>query len=182
MYVFSALSYKRRVREPWFPTTPIISSSQHSAFSNNVRLLSALERQRQSSDNAAIQRKARKSRRVDSKSGKECSRRQGIFWMLTIPYADFVPYHPGGIQWLKCQLEQGESTGYLHWQIIVATAKKCSKAFLISLFGDRGHYELTRSPAADDYVWKEETRVGAHQYEFGAKPFQRNQRVWTSVF
>lgn len=34
-------------------------------------------------------------------------RRQGIFWLLTIPHASFTPYLPNGISYIKGQLERG---------------------------------------------------------------------------
>jgi len=38
--------------------------------------------------------------------------------------------------------------------------------------GERGHWELSRSDAAAEYVWKEDTRVPGTQFEFGSRPFQ----------
>lgn len=45
------------------------------------------------------------------------------------------------------------------------------------------HHELTRSAAADEYVWKEETRIEGTQFELGTRPFRRNvkgdwERIW----
>lgn len=117
-----------------------------------------------------------------TRSRAKSVRRQGIFWVGTIPHADWVPHPTPGTSWTKCQLELGES-GYLHWQCIFAFSDKQSLAGVKTFLPTRGHYELSRSADADDYVWKELTRVGNHQYEFGAKPFQRNQRVeWESVW
>lgn len=110
-------------------------------------------------------------------------RRQGIFWLLTIPYEEFVPYPVPGTSWIRGQLEQGAESGYLHWQIIVAFSKKTSLAGCKQTFGDKVHAELGRSEAAADYVWKEETRVAGTQFEFGVKPIRRNSKTdWESVW
>jgi len=114
------------------------------------------------------------------------SRRQGIFYLLTIPQHEFVPYLPPQCQWIKGQLEVGDSTGYSHWQCVVALKKKGSLSSVKSIFGNGIHAELTRSEAANEYVGKEETRVEGTPFELGAKPFKRNSAVewecvWTSA-
>jgi len=100
------------------------------------------------------------------------TRRQGRYWMATIPSPSYTPYLPPGVSWIKGQLESGDS-GYLHWQLVVATPKKVSLAFMRRTFGSF-HFELTRSEAAEDYVWKEATRVEGTQFELGKKAFKRN--------
>ena len=87
------------------------------------------------------------------------------------------------MQYIIGQLEQGENTNYLHWQILCAFKKKASLRTVKECFGDSCHAELSRSSAACEYVQKEETRVEGTQFEFGAKPFQRNSKVeWESVW
>lgn len=113
------------------------------------------------------------------------SRRQGVYWVLTIPHRDFTPYPVPGCQWIKGQLECGEG-GFLHWQILVATHGKTGLAGIKGKFGESTHAELSRSPAASAYVWKELTRVDGTQFEFGSQPLQRNsatdwERVWKSA-
>lgn len=98
------------------------------------------------------------------------SQMQGRYWMLTIPHHGFTPYLPDGTLYIKGQLEQGDS-GYLHWQLMVVTPK-CRGNKIKSIFGDY-HIELTRSTAASDYVWKEETRVAGTQFELGQLPLSR---------
>lgn len=114
------------------------------------------------------------------------ARRQGVYWLLTIPHADWTPYLPPGITWIRGQLESGSDTGYLHWQIIVGCSKKKSLRGIQEIFGRTCHAELGRSEAAAAYVWKEDTRVEGTQFELGEKPFKRNcatdwDLIWESA-
>lgn len=117
-------------------------------------------------------------------------RRQGIYWLCTIPFGDGridAPSWPYGLPeecaYIKGQLERGESTSYLHWQVLVIFKRKVSMRSLQESFCSGGHYELSRSSAADAYVWKEETRVPDSQFELGQRPFRRNsQQDWDSVW
>lgn len=113
------------------------------------------------------------------------ARRQGIYWMLTIPvrmFPDGWDELPTGIRYFKGQQELGES-GFQHWQAIAILEKKGSCNTLQSIFGQGGHYELTRSENAEDYVWKEDTRVEGTQFEFGSKPKRRNSaRDWEEIW
>lgn len=111
---------------------------------------------------------------------------QGRYWLLTIPHHQFTPYLPQNVNYIKGQLESGNETGYLHWQILVAFAKKIRLAGLKKVFGDNIHAELSRSDAADQYVWKEETRIEGTQFELGKKALKRNSdtdwdQVWESA-
>lgn len=111
------------------------------------------------------------------------ARRQGIYWLLTIPQPDFVPYLPPGFVWIRGQLERGSETGYLHWQVLAAADSKRSLRLIKSTFGDTCHAELSRSDAANVYVWKEDTRVEGTQFELGQRPFKLNSKVdWDSVW
>ena len=117
------------------------------------------------------------------------TRRQGIFWLLTVPAPNQVCGRmadqqelPEGIVWVCGQLEQGEQTDYQHYQICVAFSKKVSLAAVKRVFGTTCHAELSRSEAAAKYCTKEETRVG-QSFELGAKPFRRNAKIdWESVW
>jgi hypothetical protein len=99
---------------------------------------------------------------------------QARYWILTIPYEDFTPYVPPNVDYIKGQLEQGAS-GYVHWQVVVHFPIKKTLHYLKFLFGDRAHAEPTKSEAASDYVWKEETRVEGTQFELGRPPINRNK-------
>lgn len=109
-------------------------------------------------------------------------RRQARYWIGTIPHANFTPYPVPGVAFLRGQLEEGESTGYLHWQILAYFARKCSLSHLRELFGPC-HFEPTRSKSAEDYVWKEATRIDGTQFEFGERPTKLNSRTdWDAIW
>lgn len=94
--------------------------------------------------------------------------------MATIPYLDWTPVLPDGVNWIKGQRERGEQSGYDHWQIILGLSKKASLAGAIKILAcPTAHLELTRSAAADAYVWKDDTSLG-ERFELGRKPFKRN--------
>jgi len=110
------------------------------------------------------------------------TRRQGIFWLLTIPQHEFLPYTPPNVSYIVGQLEKGNTTGFLHWQIMVAFKSKQSLSGVRNTFGPC-HAELSRSSAATTYCQKEESAIVGTQFEMGAKPFARNQKVeWESVW
>lgn len=101
--------------------------------------------------------------------------------MLTIPHADFTPYLPRDVLYIKGQLERGEEDGYLHWQIMCIT-EKSRGGKIKTIFGSTAHIELTRSDSASQYVWKEETRVPNTQFELGARPLSRARSTdWESI-
>lgn len=105
---------------------------------------------------------------------------QARYFLLTIPHQDFTPYLPPGVQYIKGQLERGAS-GYLHWQIMISFPKKATCAVVKRLFGDSCHVEISRSSAANEYVWKEDSRVG-HQFELGHLAVKRNSSTdWDVV-
>lgn len=109
-------------------------------------------------------------------------RRQGRYWIATIAKDDWSPCLPEGIAYLRGQLEQGSQTGYEHWQVLIICEKKESLRGLRRIgFPITGHYELSRSSAADAYVWKEETRIG-EPFEYGTRPIKRSSVVdWDRV-
>jgi len=111
------------------------------------------------------------------------SRRQGIFWILTISCAEY-PLQPelkDELCWIRGQQEIGAG-GFLHWQVIVAFHQKASSRTLRRLYPGV-NAELTRSAAAAEYVWKEDSRVENTQFEFGVRPIQRNSKVeWDKIW
>ena len=74
---------------------------------------------------------------------------QARYWILTIKHADFTPYLPAGISYIKGQLERGGDTGYLHWQVLVHSSRKLRLGGLKAIFGNTIHAEPTRSSAAN---------------------------------
>lgn len=108
---------------------------------------------------------------------------QGIFWIGTIAQHSWTPPTecPEEMQWLRGQREIGEG-GFDHWQVFVAFKRKKRTAGVVTAFGC-GHWELSRSAAAAEYVWKEDTRVADTQFEFGTRPIQRNSKIdWEHVW
>jgi len=114
-------------------------------------------------------------------------RRQGIFWIGTLSFLESpssdVFTELRACSWVRGQREIGEG-GYEHWQFIVAFKKKQSlSSAKLALGMPSVHLELTRSSAAADYVWKEETRVDGTQFEYGAKPIDRKAKEdWDAIW
>lgn len=70
----------------------------------------------------------------------------------------------------------------MHWQLMVTTTTKKTLSYIKSIFGREIHCELSRSAAADAYVWKEDTRVQGTQFELGTKLFRRNNATdWEEI-
>lgn len=106
---------------------------------------------------------------------------QGKFWMLTIPFANFTPWLPPTVAFIKGQLEEGEG-GFKHWQVVCCFERKVRFTTVKDMFGPTAHIELTRSDAANNYVHKEDTRVDGTQFELGQLPFKRNSSTdWNAV-
>lgn len=118
-------------------------------------------------------------------------RRQGVYWILTVPEGNWPEGPPNldsdsmrdNVSYIKGQLEEGGTTGYRHYQVLVVFKRKQSLRFVQRFFGGGCHCELSRSSAADEYVWKEDTRVEGSQFEFGIKPVRRNNPIdWDKVW
>lgn len=110
---------------------------------------------------------------------------QTRYWILTIPQHAFMPYLPKSVRYVRGQLERGHTNEYLHWQLLVLFAQKVRLATVRRIFGDY-HAEPTRSAAANDYVWKEDTAVAGTRFELGELPIHRSdakdwERVWESA-
>lgn len=110
--------------------------------------------------------------------------KQGRYWILTIPEEDFqVPTSlPEPLTYIRGQLEKGEDSGFVHWQILVAFRQRVRVRGVKGVFGKRCHCELTRSDAARAYVWKDETSLG-QRFEFGTFEVRRNSSTdWSAVW
>lgn len=114
---------------------------------------------------------------------------QKRYWLLTIRFEVWNPpaeeqlqeLYPG-IAYLKGQQEVGEG-GFRHWQVIAAYRKPQRLSSIKAHFGNTVHAEPSRSKAADDYVWKEETAVADSRFELGQRAIKRQaeadwERVW----
>lgn len=109
--------------------------------------------------------------------------RKGRYWMVTIREQDWAPTEScitTPIVYVKGQLEQGAG-GYRHWQVYAQSPYAVTLRAVQSHFGGSCHVELSRSKAAEVYVWKEDTRIG-DQFEYGNKPVKRNSKVdWEKI-
>lgn len=119
---------------------------------------------------------------------------QGRYWLLTINDGDddrtsWVPptelsgqYADAGVQWLRGQKEIGTDTGRPHWQLFVSFTERKRLNAVKELFGDRAHCELSRSKAAIEYVFKDDTSIAGTRFELGRPAFNRsNPTDWESV-
>lgn len=93
------------------------------------------------------------------------------YYILTIPAHEFTPFLPESVVWIRGQLEIGDG-GFRHWQLVATFGKSVRLAHVRKIFGPF-HAEQTRSEAACDYVWKEDTRIEGTQFELGKQPFKR---------
>lgn len=110
-------------------------------------------------------------------------RKPARYWIFTIPQADFTPFLPPGFKYLKGQLESGETTGYQHWQLMGILSRPQRLSWIKSVLGDSAHAEPTKSAAAEDYVWKDDTSISGTRFELGQKPFNRNNsKDWEQVW
>lgn len=108
---------------------------------------------------------------------------QGRYWLATISFAH-LPTQPilqGDLCYLKGQREVG-SGGFEHWQVLAVTSKKVSLSKVKTFLHSTAHVELSRSEAANEYVWKEDTRVAGTQFEIGQLPLSRARKQdWNAI-
>lgn len=102
------------------------------------------------------------------------------FWIATLS-AEFSAnppqYKSPPMIWMKGQLEKGENTHFTHWQFVFALNKPQRLSYVSKLL-PHAHLEPTRSAAANEYVFKDETCVDIDtRFEFGDLPFKRNSKV-----
>lgn len=107
---------------------------------------------------------------------------QARYYLLTIPHQDFTPYLPPNVKYIKGQLEQGSNTDYLHWQLLIHFDSKKTLNYVKRIFGDGIHAEATKSKAAEDYVWKDDTAIPGTRFELGTPSLKRNsQKDWDLI-
>lgn len=106
----------------------------------------------------------------------------GRFFLLTIPAASWTTpteLHPD-LSWVRGQQETAAS-GFLHWQVACRSFKVSRISKIKTLFCPQAHVELSRSAAANDYVWKEDTRVEGTQFELGSLPVGKQPVDWQGL-
>lgn len=103
---------------------------------------------------------------------------QERYWLATISCAHLStqPELVDPLCYIKGQKEIGEG-GFEHWQVLAVTKKKCTLRQVKNALHSTAHVELSRSEAANDYVWKEDTRVPGTQFESGALPLSRARKT-----
>ena len=107
------------------------------------------------------------------------------YWIATCPVATAGFLFATGpyampIDGVRGQLEQGEG-GLVHYQVLIRTRKPVRRGSLSKIF-PKCHLEPSRSEAAREYVWKEETRIG-ERFEWGntLPPRRNSSHDWETV-
>lgn len=106
------------------------------------------------------------------------------YWLCTVSVAHCPdqPVLTGDLVYLKGQQEIGEG-GFHHWQLLAVFGKQVTLNQAKRAIHGTAHLEVCRSAAANDYVWKEQTRVDGTQFELGALPISRARKAdWEKVF
>lgn len=102
-------------------------------------------------------------------------------FLLTIPENDWTPDLHELWGYCKGQLEEGEG-GYRHWQVYAVARRPTTVTGFKRNLPRTAHVEPTRSQAARDYVWKENTRVSGTPFELGTLNIRRNNATdWALV-
>lgn len=98
---------------------------------------------------------------------------QAKYWLGTIHENHGIWEPPSELPtnccWLRGQQERGEQ-GSVHWQLFAAFNKKIRLNGVKACIGN-GHWEPTRSSAAEEYVFKENTAIEGTRFELGEKKF-----------
>jgi len=85
--------------------------------------------------------------------------RTARWWLATVPaQTHWARAIRGNCRFIRGQLETGIG-GYVHWQVILWFITPVSMGQCKELLTPESHVEPTRSAAALEYVWKEDTRV-----------------------
>lgn len=111
--------------------------------------------------------------------------REHRYWFLTIPFSDWqsdLISHVDGLQYARGQGERGEG-GFEHWQLSISYMQKKSLKRVKLDFGERSHCEPSRSKRADEYVWKEDTRIAGTPFEYGKRAVVRSSKAdWDEIW
>lgn len=108
---------------------------------------------------------------------------QGRYWLITLS-CEHHPQEPTlheDFAYIKGQKEIGQG-GFEHWQFLVNCKRVRSRNQVKAAIHPTAHVELTRSTAANQYVWKDESAVPNTRFEYGEKTFNRNSKTdWAQV-
>jgi len=113
-------------------------------------------------------------------NGPTNSNAKARWWIATIGKDkwDGKKLPPGAI-YAKGQLERGAG-GFEHWQVCFQFSEPKRRAHL-SKWIRECFYEPTKSDAALEYVWKEESRIG-EPFELGSRGLRRNDKTdWEQI-
>jgi len=108
---------------------------------------------------------------------------QARYWILTI-FGDWTPPStlPPHIAYLGGQREQCSTTARLHWQCIAAYKRAVRLAKVKNDFGRESHAEPTRSSAAREYCFKDDTAIPDTRFSIGSYPVRRNDKTdWDNI-
>lgn len=99
------------------------------------------------------------------------------YWIGTVPKDlwIFPSPLPESIAYCKGQEEAGTEGGYRHYQVLAVFKSAVRLSAVRRIFA--GHWESSRSVAANEYVWKDDTRIPDTQFELGSLPLKRNSKV-----
>jgi len=107
----------------------------------------------------------------------------GRIWIGTLAYtaADDISGKSESFAYAKGQQEIGVEGGYHHWQFVVWMGKPCRLSALKKIWAT-GHFELGRSSAAEEYIWKDDTAVAGSRFEIGRRPGLRSSvKDWQAI-
>lgn len=104
------------------------------------------------------------------------------YWLITIPFEAWTRPQalPEGMEWIKGQEEIGAG-GYRHHQVCCRFTKTMRLPAVKRAFGAQAHCEPSRSAAASEYVWKDDTAVEGTRFEFGKIKKTGSQVDWQAV-
>lgn len=92
------------------------------------------------------------------------------YWAATLTAeTHWIHHKPDGISYILGQLEEGESTGYRHWQLYFECDRARSLSWCKHRFPTEVHLEPTRSSAYTGYCQKESTSIRGTLFELGRK-------------
>jgi hypothetical protein len=110
---------------------------------------------------------------------------KGRYWLATLhthTAPDWEPQVTEVILWIKGQKEIGTQTEREHWQFVFYVVREMTLNQVKLLFPITIHLELSRSPAANAYVHKDDTAVPDSKFELGQLPMRRNVKTdWDLV-